>query len=76
MNARMKTEAGREIFRQRKKIIEHPFGTAKAVWGFKQFLCRTREKVTGEQSLAFLAYNFQRVFSIFRENGKSMAAMV
>jgi hypothetical protein len=74
MNARMKPEAGREIFRHRKKIIEHPFGTTKAVWGFKQFLCRTREKATGEQSLAFLAYNFRRVFNIFRESGKSMAA--
>jgi hypothetical protein len=76
MNARMKTDAGREVLCQRKKIIEHPFGTTKAVWGFKQFLCRTQERVTGEQSLAFLAYNLRLVVNIFKENGgNSIAAM-
>ncbi|MDR1210410.1 MAG: hypothetical protein LBK41_08900 [Clostridiales bacterium] len=58
INARMNTAKAREIFRERKKIVEHPFGTAKAVWGFKQFLCWTREKVTGEQSLAFWRTTF------------------
>jgi hypothetical protein len=76
MNARMRTCEGRKILRQRKKIIEHPFGTTKAVWGFKQFLCRTRERVVGEQSLTFLAYNLRRVINIFNENSWDlMAAM-
>jgi transposase len=72
VNARMITNEAREIFRERKKIVEHPFGTTKAVWGFKQFLCRGKEKTTGETSLAFLAYNFRRVFSIFKTNGKNI----
>jgi hypothetical protein len=72
LNARMNTTAAREIFRERKKIVEHPFGTTKAVWGFKQFLCRGRDKTTGEASLVFLAYNFRRVVNIFKENDRSL----
>ncbi|GHU90508.1 transposase [Clostridia bacterium] len=76
-NARMNTAEGRELFRERKKIVEHPFGTIKAVWGFRNFLCRTKERTTAEQSLAFLAYNLRRVINIFRETGKNLAeAMV
>ncbi|GHU46890.1 transposase [Clostridia bacterium] len=71
-NTRMNTTAGHEMFRERKKIIEHPFGTIKAVWGFRQFLCRTKERTTAEQSLAFLAYNLRRVINIFKENGMSL----
>jgi transposase len=73
-NARMKTEEGRETFRERKKIIEHPFGTTKAVWGFKQFLCRGQEKTSGEASLVFLAYNLRRVINIFKENERCLVA--
>ena len=72
MNARMKTNEGHETFSERKKIVEHPFGTTKAVWGFKQFLCRSQEKTTGEASLVFLAYNLRRVFNIFKENERSL----
>jgi hypothetical protein len=73
----MNTAEGRELFRERKKIVEHPFGVTKAVWGFRQFLCRTRERTTAEQSLAFLAYNLRRVHNIFKANGGDLiAAMV
>ena len=71
-NDRMRTPYGREVFRERKKIIEHPFGTTKHVWGFRQFLCRGQERVTAEQSLTFLAYNLRRVINIFRENGQNL----
>lgn len=72
VSKRMKTAVGREIFRQRKKIIEHPFGTTKAVWGFRQFLCCTKERTTAKQSLAFLAYNLRRVTNIIAENGGNL----
>jgi len=75
-NARMLTDEGRETFRERKKIVEHPFGTTKAVWGYRQFLCRGQEKTTAEMSLTFLAYNFRRVFNIFKENGRDMAVVM
>ena len=72
INARMLTKKAREIFRERKKIVEHPFGTTKKIWGFNQFLCRGQEKTTAEQSLCFLAYNFRRVFNIFKKNGENL----
>ncbi|MDR2903317.1 MAG: IS1182 family transposase [Clostridiales bacterium] len=76
VNARMRTAEGREILRERKKIVEHPFGTTKAVWGYRQFLCRGREKTTAEMSLTFLAYNLRRVFNIFKENDKNLTEML
>ena len=63
-----RTLANKALYRKRKEIVEHPFGTVKAVWGYKQFLCRTLEKVTAELSLAYLAYNMRRVVNIFKES--------
>lgn len=76
VDARMCADEIRQIFKQRKKIVEHPFGTTKHIWGYKQFLCRGKEKVTAEQSLCFLAYNFRRVFNIFKERDKNMVEML
>jgi transposase len=73
---RMKTDEAREIYRKRQEIIEHPFGTTKKIWGFNQFLCRTKEKTTAEQSLVFLAYNLRRVINIFKENDKDLLAVM
>jgi hypothetical protein len=63
------------LYRQRCEVVEYPFGVVKAVWGFKQFLCWGLVKVTGEVSLAFLAYNFRRVFNIFGVDKMSSVAM-
>ena len=71
-----RTQNGKELYRKRQEIVEHPFGTIKAVWGYKQFLCRGKEKVTAETALACLAYNFRRVFNISGGNcGKPFALM-
>jgi transposase len=72
VNARMVTDEGRQTFRERKKLVEHPFGTTKHIFGQRQFLCRGQEATTAEQSLTFLAYNFRRVINIFKENGKHL----
>jgi len=72
VDARMATAEGRRIMGERKKIVEHPFGTIKKVWGFNSFLCRSVEKTTAEVSLTFLAYNFRRTFNIFKESGKNL----
>lgn len=71
-NQRMKTEEGRTKYRQRSCTIEHPFGTTKAVWGFRQYLCRGQVMTTAEQSLTFLAYNLRRVINIFARNDKNL----
>lgn len=76
VDLRMQTDEGRLIMRERKKIVEHPFATAKHIWRFGNYLCRGVDKTTGEQSLVFLAYNLRRVFNIYREKGKNMAEMM
>ncbi len=76
VNSRMKADEARETFRERKKIVEHPFGTTKKIWGFNQFLCCGREMTTAEQSLCFLAYNFRRVFNIFKKNGGDLIGVM
>ena len=76
VNARMKTTEGYTTFSERKKIVEHPFGTTKAVWGYKQFICRGKEKTTGEASLVFLAYNLRRVVNIFKQNRDSLIGVM
>ena len=63
------------FYRCRSVIVEHPFGVVKGVWGFKQFLCRGFVKVAGEVSLAFLAYNFRRVFNIFKADKANLATV-
>ena len=68
VDARMRSDEGRRIY----KIVEHPFGTTKRTWGFGNFICRGREKTTGEQSLVFLAYNFRRVVNIFNKTGENI----
>lgn len=74
VDARLAAAENRELLKKRKEIIEHPFGTTKRGWGFGNFLCRGLKHTTGEQSMVFLAYNFRRVFNIFRENNKDLIA--
>jgi hypothetical protein len=69
----VRTKTNRALYRRRSEIVEHPFGTIKAVWGFKQFLCRGLMKVTAETALAYLAPNFRRVFNIFAADGVRLA---
>jgi len=68
-----RTRKNKGLYRKRQEIVEHVFGTVKAVWGYKQFLCRTKEKVAAETALAYLAYNMKRVFNIYKGNGLKLA---
>ena len=52
------------LYRRRQELSEHPFGVVKRIWGYDQFLCRGREKVEGELSLTFLAFNMRRAITI------------
>lgn len=67
-----RTRFNKKLYRRRQEIVEHPFGTIKAVWGFKQFLCRSKEKVIAETALAYSAYNFRRVINIFMADGGNL----
>jgi len=64
-----RTLENKELYRKRQEIVEHVFGTVKSVWGYRQYLCRTKPKVTAETALAYLAYNMRRVVNIFKESG-------
>jgi len=71
-----RTRKNKGLYRKRQEIVEHVFGTVKAVWGYKQFLCRTKPKVTAETALAYLAYNIRRVFNILAESGDRLAPAI
>ena len=68
-----RTRKHKALYRKRQEIVEHPFGTIKAVWGYKQFLCRTKAKVSAETALACIAYNIRRICNIFEENRVNVA---
>ena len=53
-----------EVMRQRKQLVEHPFGTMKRWWDAGYFLMRGLEKVRTEFSLTVLAYNLRRVLNL------------
>ncbi|MDR2433258.1 MAG: transposase [Treponema sp.] len=69
-----RTRNNKTLYRKRQEIVEHVFGTIKAVWGYKQLLCRTKPKICAEVSLAYLAYNMRRVFNIYTGSGVKLAA--
>jgi transposase len=50
--------------RQRREVVEHPFGTIKMRMGATHFLMKTLPKVASEMALHVLAYNLTRVLNI------------
>lgn len=52
------------VMKQRKEIVEHPFGTMKRAMDQGYFLMRGLRKVRTEMSLTVLAYNLKRVLNI------------
>ena len=71
-----RTKENKELYRKRQEIVEHPFGTVKAIWGYKQFLCRGKAKVSAEVAMAYLAYNMRRLITIFTGKGENPAAVL
>ena len=61
---RLKTKAGRTIYKKRKETVEPVFGIIKTVLGFQQFLLRGLEKVAIEWDLVTTAYNFKRLHKL------------
>lgn len=59
-----RVKAHPEKLQERKKLVEHPFGTLKHWWGHSHFLMRGLKKVRGEFSLSALAYNLRRVLNL------------
>jgi len=58
---RLRTRAGRAIYRLRQQTVEPVFGIIKAAMGFRQFFLRGAQKVALEWTLVTLAYNLRRL---------------
>ncbi len=61
MKHRLQTSAGKKVYDQRKVTSEPVFGIIKAVMGFRSFLLRGLEAVTGEWNLVCMAYNIKKL---------------
>ena len=61
MRHRLRTGAGKAIYKLRQQTVEPVFGIIKSVLGFRQFRLRGRAKVSLEWTLVCLAYNLKRL---------------
>jgi len=66
MKHRLKTDIGRKLYAKRKSTVEPVFGIIKQVIGFRQFLLRGFEAVSGEWLLVSMAWNLKRMFALNR----------
>ena len=53
-----------EVMGERKKVVEHTFGTLKRVFGASFLLLRGLGKVSGEVGLLLFSYNLRRALNI------------
>ncbi len=64
MQAKPQSELGRRAYAQRKQTVEPVFGIIKSVMGFRRFLLRGVEKVSGEWGLVRRAHNVKRLWTL------------
>jgi transposase len=62
MKYKLKTPEGRKLYAKRKCTVEPVFGIIKHVMGFRQFLLRGIDSVSGEWDLVSIAWNIKRMF--------------
>jgi transposase len=64
MAHRLKTAAGKSLYKLRKQTVEPVFGIIKEMMGFRRFLLRGRVKVNLEWLLVCVSYNLKRLFAL------------
>lgn len=64
MQDKLSEADNRASYRLRQQTVEPVFGIIKQAMGFRQFLLRGHEKVTGEWQLLALAYNCKRLHKL------------
>ena len=64
MREKVHTEEGKRIYRRRKSTVEPVFGIIKEDIGFRQFLLRGLQNVSGEWNLVCTAYNIKRLWAL------------
>ncbi len=62
---KQETMNNNDVYKQRRCIVEHPFGTVKRTLGYSFFLRRQVNNVDAEASSMFIAYNLKRLLSMF-----------
>ena len=62
MREKLKTKEGREVYKQRKQIVEPVFGQVKEVRGFRRFSFRGLRKNEAEWQLVCLTHNLLKLF--------------
>jgi hypothetical protein len=62
MKRKLASEAGRDLYRMRKAIVEPVFGQIKEWRGFRRFSLRGLDNVRGEWKLVCLTHNLLKVF--------------
>ena len=62
MRERLKAGGHEGPYRLRKQVVEPVFGQIKQARGFRQFLLRGIENVTGEWSIVCTAHNVLKLF--------------
>jgi hypothetical protein len=60
--AKVRTEQGRELSKQRKAIVEPVFGQIKEARGFRRFSLRGLKKIRGEWRLVCLTHNLLKIW--------------
>ena len=64
MRDKLRTEEGKALYAKRNHTVETAFGIIKAVMGFRGFMLRGLEKVSGEWTLVCLSQNLKRLHQL------------
>jgi hypothetical protein len=67
MRRKLRTKKGRKCYGLRKELPEPVFGQIKQVRGFRQFLFRGLEKVSGEWKFICTGHNLLKLFGAWRD---------
>lgn len=73
---RLKTPEGRALYGRRKSTVEPVFGQIKHMLGFRQFMVRGFDRISGEWTLATMAYNIRRLFQLRGGSAKAVGQAV
>ena len=69
MEAQLQTEEGKEVYCQRKKIVEPVFGQMKFNLGFRRFRLRGLDKAGDEWTLVCLVHNIKKIYARIMAKG-------
>ena len=74
MREKLRSEEGKARYGKRNHTVETAFGIIKEVMGFRGFMLRGLEKVSGEWGLVCLSYNLKRLHRLIGEQKAQQAA--